>query len=91
MTAVQAFGTVDISVVSSNELGSGDIAFLAASSNNTHAADTVGLVLVSRTRGRAEAAPRRGVPAAGTWRAAHPARAACGRRRLAANQRQPAL
>ncbi|MDT8878637.1 S24 family peptidase [Halomonas saccharevitans] len=33
MTAVQAFGTVVLSVVSSNELGSGDIAFLAFSSD----------------------------------------------------------
>ena len=33
MTAVQAFGTVVLSVVSSNELGSGHIAFLAFSSD----------------------------------------------------------
>lgn len=92
MTAVQPFGTVVLSVVSSHELGSGDIAFLAFSSDTPTQLTQWDWCwcLGQEDELKSRSAPRRR-SSARAWREAYQARAACGLRRLAADQRQPAL
>lgn len=90
MTAVQAFGTVVLSVVSSHELGSSDIAFLAVSSGTPTLLTQWDWCWCPGQDNELKARPAtgRGVPAFGARRAEYQARRW---RRLAADQRQPAL
>lgn len=88
MTAVQVFGTVVLSFVSSRELGSGDIAFLAFSSDTPMQLTQWDWCwfLGEKDELKPQSAARGDVPA-GARRVAHQAGAARGRRRLASDQR----